>query len=59
MGIRRRCYKIRVVRVDITEKVSNELRLEGDREFSQLKIWVRNIPRRRNGLCVAVVFKKK
>lgn len=49
----------KMTRVNVTEKVSIQLRLEGDREVSQLNIRVRNIPRRRNGLCMAVVFKKK
>lgn len=47
------------VRVDIIEKVSFELRLEGDREVSQVNIWVESISGRRNGWCVAAVFKEK
>lgn len=39
----------KVVRVDRIEKVSFELRLEGDREVSQVNIWVENVPGRING----------
>lgn len=47
------------VRVDRSEKVSFELRLERDREVSQVNIWVERAPGRRNGWCMAAVLKKK